>query len=100
MMMHCVYFWMKEGVSPEQEADFQAALAELTRIDLIKQAHVGPPAPTAEREVTDHSFHTNLVLFFESQDAHDAYQAHPDHHAFVARCKDLWERVTVYDTAL
>ncbi|MFT5122046.1 MAG: hypothetical protein ACI9TH_002690 [Kiritimatiellia bacterium] len=100
MMMHCVYFWINDEVTPEQEADFQVALAELKQIGLIKQAHSGLSAPTAEREVTDHTFHTNLILFFETQADHDAYQVHPDHDAFVARCKHLWSKVIVYDTQL
>ena len=100
MMMHSVYFWLKDDLTPDEEAEFQAGLAELIQYKGIKQAHTGPPAGTAERDVTDHTFHTNLILFFESQADHDVYQDHPEHHAFVDRCKHLWVKAIVYDTAL
>lgn len=95
-MIHNVYFWLKEEAK-EQRAEFEDALRELVKIAEIKVAHWGTPASTAERPVTDHSFDYSLVLSFETQEKHDIYQDHPDHHVFVNQCKSLWEKVVVYD---
>lgn len=94
-MLHSVYFWLKDDASREQ---FEEGLRKLLRIDLIQEAHIGVPAKTEERPVTDHSFSYALVLRFENQADHDAYQNHQDHHVFVNECKDLWERVLVLDS--
>ena len=100
MLIHNVYFWMKDEVTVEQEALFADELAKLLSIDLIARAERGKPAATEARPVTDHSFHTHIALLFASQADHDAYQDHPDHHRFVERCADLWAEVKVYDTSL
>ncbi len=97
MMIHSVYFWLKEEAK-SQRAEFETALADLVKIDVIGEAHYGTPAGTAERPVTDHSFDYSLILQFPSQAEHDVYQDHADHHVFVNQCKDMWERVLVMDT--
>ena len=96
-MIHSVYFWLKDEAK-DRRKEFEAALGELVKIPEIKQAHWGVPAGTEERPVTDHSFDYSLVLSFETQEKHDVYQDHPDHHVFVNQCKDLWSKVVVYDT--
>jgi hypothetical protein len=96
-MIHTVFFWLKDGLSDEQTAYFESELAKLPTIATVGAGAIGKPAPTEVRPVTDHSFSYHLSLSFDSIAAHDAYQVHPDHDAFVANCKDLWERVLVYD---
>lgn len=96
-MIHSVYFWLTDDARGTVNADFEAALQELVTIEGIAAGHVGPPAPTEERPVTDHSFDYALVLQFASQADHDAYQVHPDHDVFVERWKSSWARVQVYD---
>jgi len=100
MLLHNVYFWLTEEITDEQEVVFREQLAELLKIDLIAHAYWGSPAPTEERPVTDHSFHTSIGLLFNSQADHDAYQTHPEHQAFVDRCEGFWAQVKVYDTLL
>lgn len=97
MMNHNVYFWLKEDAQDKRD-EMEAALRELLKISEIKEARLGKPAATAERPVTDHSFDFNIVLTFASKADHDIYQDHADHHAFVAQCKEFWEKVIVYDT--
>ncbi|MEM7384464.1 MAG: Dabb family protein [Verrucomicrobiota bacterium] len=98
MMIHSVYFWLKEDCTEDDRKRMAEGLADLVKIDLIEHASVGRPAATAERPVTDHSFDASIILQFPDQAAHDAYQVHPDHDVFVAKCKDLWSKVIVYDT--
>ena len=97
-MIHTVFFWLKEGLSDEQVAFFEGELAKLPAIGTVASGAVGKPAPTETRPVTDNSFSYHLSLKFDSIADHDAYQIHADHDTFVANCKDLWERVVVYDS--
>ncbi len=99
MMIHSVYFWLKDEKKDEC-GRFEEALRALVKIPEIQLGHFGKPAPTAERPVTDHSFDYSLILTFASKEAHDAYQVHPDHDVFVDGCKDLWAKVVVYDSEL
>lgn len=97
-MIHTVFFWLKDGLSDEQRASFESELAKLPAIETVASGVIGRPAPTSERPVTDHSFSFHLSLSFDSIAEHDAYQIHPDHDVFVEKCKDLWDRVVVYDS--
>ena len=97
-MIHTVFFWLKDGLSDEQRASFESELAKLPAIETVARGVIGRPAPTSERPVTDHSFSFHLSLSFDSIADHDAYQIHPDHDVFVEKCKDLWDRVLVYDS--
>jgi hypothetical protein len=99
MLIHSVYFWLTEDSKGTVNAEFEAALRELLKIEQIASGSFGPPAPTEARPVTDHSFDYALVLQFASQADHDTYQVHPDHDAFVDRWRATWDRVQVYDTA-
>ena len=98
MMTHSVYFWLKEGISDDERAVFEAGLKGLFAIDEIDSGSFGKPAGTLERPVTDHSFSYSLILNFKSVDDHNVYQDHPEHHRFVENCQQYWERAVVYDS--
>ncbi len=46
MLTHCVFFWLKEHLSPSEEETFQRGLSSLTRIAGVLQASAGAPAAT------------------------------------------------------
>ena len=69
-----------------------------TSIDSVDRGTLGKTALTPEREVTDKSFTYHLSLSFSNIGAHNAYQDDSIHKDFVSKCKDMWERVIVYDT--
>jgi len=94
-MTHNVFFWLK---SDADHAKFTAAAKALLEIDTVRSGSFGIPAATPERPVIDKSFSYHLALEFDSIDDHNTYQDHPEHHAFVEACRDLWERVVVYDS--
>lgn len=98
MMTHSVFFWLKHGLSDQDLQKFEAGLRGLFTITEIAQGSIGTPAATPARPVTDKSFSYSLILKFKTIEDHDVYQDHPDHHAFVDACKDLWDRVIVYDS--
>ncbi|MFT4550865.1 MAG: hypothetical protein ACI9UA_000753 [Pseudoalteromonas tetraodonis] len=97
-MIHTVFFWLKDGLSDEQVTFFESELAKLTSIETVATGAIGKPAPTEKRPVTDNSFSYHLSLTFDSIGDHNTYQVHADHDAFIGNCKDLWERVLVYDS--
>jgi hypothetical protein len=94
-MVHNVFFWLKPDSDP---ATFESAAKALLEIDLVRGGSVGKSAATPERSVNDKSFSYHLAIDFDSVADHDAYQTHPEHNRFVNACKDLWDRVVVYDS--
>jgi hypothetical protein len=94
--VHTVYFWLKEGTTEADKADFEKGLAKLCTIDLIQTGYFGTPAMTP-RDVVDNSYGYGLTLLFKDRADQDAYQVHPDHDVFIAAHKHIWERVHVYD---
>lgn len=98
MLIHHVYFWLKEGLSPEDKQKFVQGLEAMQQIDYLKMAHIGVPAPTEERAVVDSSYSYSWLTIFDNQHDHDVYQKDPVHMKFIEDCASLWERVRVYDS--
>lgn len=95
---HVVYFWLNNPDSDADRSKFEAAVTQFMRDSkYAKTRFVGVP-PKATRDVVDDSFTYSLILSFESAEAQEKYQAEPAHTAFVETCKDLWEKVIVYDS--
>ncbi|UCF35431.1 MAG: Dabb family protein, partial [Acidobacteriota bacterium] len=61
-LIHTVFFWLNDGVTEEEKAAFVEGCRSLARIGAVQSAFIGPPAPTAAREVVDHSYDTALIL--------------------------------------
>ncbi|MGB3619169.1 MAG: Dabb family protein [Catalinimonas sp.] len=97
MFVHHVFFWLKEADNDEARATLARELHQLKAIPQIEQHHVGTAAET-RRPAIDHSYDFSLLLFFKDKAAHDAYQVHPIHEAFVQNCGKLWSKVRVYDS--
>ncbi len=94
---HSVYFWLKHPDSREDRATFEASLNRfLKNSQYAKTNFLGIP-PKATREVVDDSFTYNLIVTFESAEAQQSYQEENAHLVFIEECKDLWEKVVVYD---
>jgi hypothetical protein len=98
MLYHCVYFWLKPGLTAAQRTDFRRGVESLATIKAVKKVSVGVPAGTAARPVIDHSFDVALIVQCQDVAAHDAYQVDPIHLAFVERFKTFWIRVQIYDS--
>jgi hypothetical protein len=94
MFVHHVFFWLKPDASREALIE---GLSTLTDIEGLRQWHIGTPAAT-NRSVIDSSYSVSWLLFFDSAADEAVYQEHPLHHAFIAQCSHLWERVLVYDS--
>ena len=96
--VHTVFFWLKEKGNEDHRKQLHAGLLKLSEIAEIGVAYVGQPAPT-NREVIDSSYDFSITFIFETAEKQDIYQDHADHHAFIAACSMLWEKVQVYDAS-
>lgn len=96
MIAHHVLFWLKENTTNEQKVAFRKSLQSLEKVEGIKAFHVGTPAPI-ERNVVDSTYTFSLVLFFDDLAAHNAYQVHPLHVAFLEEFRIFFEKVVIYD---
>ena len=96
-LAHHVFFWLK---NPDSIADRDALIEgvrALAVIPAIRALHVGVPAAVEPRPVVDSSYSVSELLFFDTIEDQDTYQAHPLHQAFIARFSPLWAKVVVYD---
>ena len=98
MVIHCVFFWLKDGISDGERATFLDGARSLLTIPGVAGGYVGVPAATEQRPIIDRSYDHSLILMFDDIAAHDAYQVHPTHDAF-RELAALWQRVQIYDTS-
>jgi hypothetical protein len=97
MIVHAVYFWLREDLPEEERETFAELLHALTTIEDVERGYIGPPADT-DRPVIDRSYSWAEVLIFKDRAAHDRYQVHPTHRRFVERCRSFWTKVLIYDS--
>lgn len=97
MFIHTVYFWTKPG-TPDAARDqlVRDCREYLGKIPTVKHLWAGVPANTP-REVVDNSYAVGLTVVLEDSAGHDVYQVHELHKQFIARNKEHWARVQVYD---
>lgn len=98
VLVHHVFFWLKNPDSKEDLAKLIAGVKSLSKIETIKYIHVGVPASTEQRDVVDNSYSVSELMFFNDLAGQKTYQDHPLHQKFIAECSPLWEKVIVYDT--
>ena len=95
--IHHVYFWLANPGSKEDHAALLSGLQALSKVPSIQQFHIGIPA-TTNRDVIETSYAFSWLAVFSSKEEQDAYQIHPVHLLFVDTCKQLWQKVIVYDS--
>ncbi|NLF29775.1 MAG: Dabb family protein [Planctomycetes bacterium] len=97
MLVHSVYFWLKDNLSDADRARFHAGLEGLAKVDAVRALYVGTPAATARRPVIDDSYTFALTVIFDDLAGQDAYQADPIHQDFVRTFSATWTRIVIYD---
>jgi hypothetical protein len=75
---------------------FRNSLQTLQGIEVVKNLHIGTPA-AIERAVVDTTYTFSLILFFDDLNAHNVYQVHPLHEAFLNGFREYFEKVVIYD---
>ncbi len=95
---HTVYFWFKNPDDAEGRTRFETSLKKfLKNSKFAKTNFIGVP-PKSTREVVDDSFTYSLIVTFDSPESQEGYQNEKPHLIFIEECKDLWEKVIVYDS--
>ena len=97
VLIHHVFFWLKNPSSKEDLNKLIAGLKTLSKIETVRQIHIGVPASTEKRDVVDNSYSASEILYFDDLAGQKIYQDHPIHKKFVEDCSGLWEKVIVYD---
>ncbi len=97
MFVHAVYFWGQPDLTDADRAEWRRGLQRLPGIETVQQGFVGVPA-TTHRDVVENTYTYALVLIFKDKDAHDRYQVHLTHLAFVETCAKFWRKVIVHDS--
>ncbi len=97
-MIHQVYFWLHDASNTHEF--LTEAVPMLGRCPTVAKFIAGTPAPTAERDVVDHSFQVACTIFFDSLEDQDAYQKEPLHLEFIEKYSSMWKTVKVYDIAI
>ncbi len=97
MFIHVVYFWMKPEATDAARQQLVADAKEyLGKIPTVRHLWAGRPAMTP-REVVDNSYDVGLCVVLDDSAGHDVYQVHELHKEFIARNKEQWARVQIYD---
>ena len=97
MLVHQVYFWLKDPEDRQAFDQLKSGLEKILRISSIESGHIGVPATTEARDVVDHSYSFSYQVRFKNIADHDSYQEDPIHLQFIEECADLWNQVKVYD---
>ena len=97
MFTHLVFFWLNENTPPSERDSTLADCRELLRkIPGVRTIEAGKPAGT-DRPVVDNSYDIGLCVILNDRAAHDAYQNHPLHQQFLAKHRQHWKKILVYD---
>jgi hypothetical protein len=96
-LVHSVYFWLNNDISPKDRHRFFEHLNKLSKIPTVQNFLIGPPANTDKRDIIDNSYDLGIITTFASMADHDAYQVSDIHQALLKMAKPLIAKVNVYD---
>ncbi|MBS1600382.1 MAG: Dabb family protein [Bacteroidetes bacterium] len=96
-LAHHVFFWLKNPDSVEDRDKLVEGVKTLSKIETVKEIHVGIVAKTEKRDVVDQSWGVSELMFFNDLAGQATYQTHPVHLDFIKNYGHLWSKVIVYD---
>ena len=96
MFTHSVYFWLRDDLSADARQRFIDGVRSLTTIETVRFGFLGTPAST-DRAIIDRSYSYALVVAFDDEAGHEAYQVHPVHDRFREQCGGSWHKIVIYD---
>ncbi|HOV33875.1 MAG TPA: Dabb family protein [Candidatus Hydrogenedens sp.] len=97
MLIHSVYFWLKEDLTEEVQQSFYEGLLALSQIPTAIKVHIGTPAETGDRDIVDNTYTCGIVVIFNDLAGHDTYQNHQIHLDFLSRFSPCWDKILIYD---
>jgi len=93
MIFHLVWFQLREGASNEDKETLSRELHALpAHIPQIVELACGEDFSGRSR-----GFEWGLFVRFQTREDGQIYDKHPEHQAFIARCKHLWNDVQALD---
>lgn len=95
-LIHSVYFWFQEDVTPERIVAFEHAAKGLIEINGVQAVYIGAPADT-HRPVVERSYDMAVIVHLDDLVAHDNYQNDPIHLDLVKEYSKDWNRVMITD---
>jgi Stress responsive A/B Barrel Domain len=96
-LAHHVFFWLKNPDSVADRDKLVEGLKTLSKIETIRELHVGVIASTEKREVVETTWHVSELMFFDDLAGQATYQTHQVHLDFIKNYGHLWAKVIVYD---
>src|SRR5262249_33969050 len=97
-MVHHVFFTLKNPASTEDRDKLIEGVKTLSKIETVRELHVGVIASTEKRDVVNTDWQVSELMFFDDLAGQAVYQNHPIHLDFVKNYSHLWAKVVVYDT--
>lgn len=97
MLVHSVYFFLKETVSDSEKTEFRHSVEALAKIETVHAFYLGTPAATPDRPIIEKGYTIGMTILFQTMEDHNIYQEHPIHQGFIQKNKGLWEKVVIYD---
>lgn len=96
MFIHSVYFHLRPDLTDAERARFEAGIESLRTLDTVRHGYIGAPAAT-DRPVIARDYTHALVVIFDDEAGHEAYQVHPVHDRFREECAGYWDGLRIYD---
>jgi Stress responsive A/B Barrel Domain len=96
-LAHHVFFWLKNPDSVADRDKLVEGVKTLSKIETIRELHVGVIASTEKREVVETTWHVSELMFFDDLEGQATYQTHQVHLDFIKNYGHLWAKVIVYD---
>lgn len=94
VLVHHVHFWLKNKADVPA---FLEGLKTLEEIEGVNYIHIGVVGDTHGAKV-DRTYDASLLTIFDDVAAHDIYQIHPIHQAFLTNyVKEYVDKVVVTD---
>lgn len=96
-LAHHVFFTLKNPDSVADRDKLVEGVKTLSKIETIRELHVGVLASTEKRDVVDISWQVSELMFFDDLAGQAVYQTHAVHQDFIKNYGHLWAKVVVYD---
>jgi hypothetical protein len=98
MIVHNVFFTLKEGTAENRKKLVESCKKLLTKHEGEVFFAAGPIAEEFKAPVNDRDFDVCLTVVFKNKAAHDKYQPHERHQAFIKDNKASFKSVRVFDS--
>jgi hypothetical protein len=98
LLAHNVYFALQDNSPEARQQQVEACKKHLTGHPGTLFFAAGLLAEELARPVNDRDFDVALHIIFESQAAHDRYQAAARHQQFIDENRANWKKVRVFDS--